>query len=148
MVSGGTLGAVIVSTPQDVALIDARKGVNMFRKIHIPVSTITAPLVPHRCQLLPSSITQIFGSILNQSHFTCSCCSTRHQLFGSPDAFKSVADDLSLDVLGEIPVVPVISSGGDSGVPVMVQDSKEGEETRQAMRGVARAVWKNLGRSV
>jgi hypothetical protein len=38
MVSGGTLGAVIVSTPQDVALIDARKGVNMFRKIHIPVS--------------------------------------------------------------------------------------------------------------
>lgn len=119
-------GAVIVSTPQDVALIDARKGVNMFRKIHIP----------------------IFGSILNQSHFTCSCCSTRHQLFGSPDAFKSVADDLSLDVLGEIPVVPVISSGGDSGVPVMVQDSKEGKETRQAMRGVARAVWKNLGRSV
>jgi len=69
-------------------------------------------------------------------------------LFGSPDAFKSVADDLSLDVLGEIPVVPVISSGGDSGVPVMVQDSKEGEETIQAMRGVARAVWKNLGRSV
>ena len=43
MVSGGNLGAVIVSTPQDVALIDARKGVNMFRKIHIPVSTITAP---------------------------------------------------------------------------------------------------------
>jgi ATP-binding protein involved in chromosome partitioning len=45
----GTVGAVIVSTPQDVALIDARKGVNMFRKIHIPVSTITAPLVPHPC---------------------------------------------------------------------------------------------------
>jgi len=94
------------------------------------------------------TLNQIFGSILNQSHFTCSCCSTRHQLFGSPDAFKAVADDLSLDVLGEIPVVPVISSGGDSGVPVMVQSSEEGEETRQAMRGVANAVWKSLGRNV
>lgn len=49
-----------------------------------------------------------------------------------------------MDLLGEIPIVPAISTGGDKGIPVMVQTGPEGDETRQAMRDVARAVWKNL----
>lgn len=90
---------------------------------------------------------QIIGSVLNQSHFTCSCCSTRHEIFGSSEGFKAVASDLSLDLLGEIPIVPAISSGGDKGVPVMVQTGSEGDETRRAMRDVARAVWTSLNMS-
>ncbi|KAJ9110789.1 hypothetical protein QFC20_002830 [Naganishia adeliensis] len=115
-------GAVIVSTPQDVALIDARKGVNMFRKINIP----------------------IIGAVLNQSHFTCSCCNTRHELFGSPASFNSIAEDMSLDVLGEIPLVPSVSSGGDRGVPVVAQSGKEGEEIRGVMASVAQHVWRTI----
>ncbi|KAI5452332.1 hypothetical protein NCC49_000894 [Naganishia albida] len=115
-------GAVIVSTPQDVALIDARKGVNMFRKINIP----------------------IIGAVLNQSHFTCSCCNTRHELFGSPASFNRIAEDMSLDVLGEIPLVPSVSSGGDQGVPVVAQNGKEGEEIRRVMERVAGNVWRTI----
>lgn len=98
----------------------------MFRKINIPIT----------------------GTILNQSHFTCSCCSTKHQVFGSLDSFHSTADDLSLDVLGQIPIVPDISTGGDTGVPIMVQNDPAGNETRDAFRSVAKAVWKSLGRTV
>lgn len=72
-------GAVIVSTPQDVALIDARKGVSMFHKVNVP----------------------IIGLLLNMSHFICGACEAPHELFGSADKFVKAADDLGLDVLGE-----------------------------------------------
>lgn len=115
-------GAVIVSTPQDIALIDARKGVNMFRKVNIP----------------------IIGAILNQSHFTCTCCNTPHELFGSSASFEQVADDLSMDVLGKIPLVPAISQGGDGGVPIMLRDDEESKETRTVLGNVAKDIWKRL----
>jgi ATP-binding protein involved in chromosome partitioning len=88
-------GAVIVSTPQDVALVDARKGVAMFRKVSIPVR--------RRPQAYPKAsteISQIIGLLLNMSHFTCSACTTPHELFGSSAKFEGAARDLSLDVLG------------------------------------------------
>ncbi|WVF68592.1 hypothetical protein IAT40_003361 [Kwoniella sp. CBS 6097] len=115
-------GAVIVSTPQDVALIDARKGVAMFNKVSIPM----------------------VGLLLNMSHFTCDSCTKPHELFGSSAKFESAATDLNLEVLGKIPLVPTISDGGDAGRPVMVQSSAEGEEVRQSMRSVGEKVWEWL----
>ncbi|OCF46059.1 MRP family ATP-binding protein [Kwoniella heveanensis CBS 569] len=115
-------GAVIVSTPQDVALIDARKGVAMFNKVSIPM----------------------IGLLLNMSHFTCDSCTKPHELFGSSAKFEKAAMDLNLEVLGKIPLVPTISDGGDAGRPVMVQSSGEGEEVRQSMRSVGETVWEWL----
>ncbi|WVQ79340.1 hypothetical protein IAT38_001437 [Cryptococcus sp. DSM 104549] len=116
-------GAVIVSTPQDVALIDARKGVGMFNKVNIP----------------------IIGLLLNMSHFTCGSCSTPHELFGSSAKFEKAANDLSLEVLGKLPLVTSVSDGGDAGRPVMVQSSSEGAEVRSTMQEVGRKVWDWLG---
>ncbi|KAK4685325.1 ATP-binding protein involved in chromosome partitioning, partial [Tremellales sp. Uapishka_1] len=117
-------GAVIVSTPQDVALVDARKGVAMFKKVDIP----------------------IVGLLLNMSHYTCASCSTPHELFGSADKFTGAAVDLGLEVLGNLPLVTDVSDGGDAGRPVMVQSSREGEEVRETMREVGRRVWGWLAR--
>lgn len=75
------------------------------------------------------------------SHYTCSSCSTPHQLFGSPAAFTKTAADMQLDVLGQVPLVPQVSDGGDAGRPVMVQGAEEGEEVRGVMRDVAGRVW-------
>ncbi|TYJ57853.1 hypothetical protein B9479_001463 [Cryptococcus floricola] len=115
-------GAVIVSTPQDVALIDARKGVGMFNKVSIPM----------------------IGLLLNMSHFTCSSCSTPHELFGSAAKFEKAANDLRLEVLGKLPLVTSVSDGGDAGRPVMVQSSETGEEVRRTMSQVGEKVWRWL----
>ncbi|EIW71676.1 MRP family ATP-binding protein [Tremella mesenterica] len=113
-------GAVIVSTPQDVALVDARKGVAMFNKVSIP----------------------IIGLLLNMSHYTCAACSTPHELFGSSESFSKTAKELDLPVLGKLPLVSSVSDGGDLGRPIMVQSSPEGEEVRAVVKGVASQVWK------
>jgi len=121
-------GAVIVSTPQDVALTDVRKGVAMFQKISVP----------------------IIGLLLNQSHFTCPSCSTPHHLFGSPDSFRATASRLGVDVLGELPLVPGVSEGGDKGAPYALLSGGKagsadgGDEWKEVMKGVAGRVWRFL----
>ncbi|KIJ55502.1 hypothetical protein M422DRAFT_73361 [Sphaerobolus stellatus SS14] len=91
-------GAVIVSTPQDVALLDARKGVHMFRKVDIP----------------------IFGLVLNSAYYRCPSCSDKHYIFGSTDSAKRAVSELNLHggengLLGEIPLVSEVSRLGDEG---------------------------------
>jgi ATP-binding protein involved in chromosome partitioning len=78
------LGAVIVSTPQDVALVDARKGVAMFNKVSIPVR-------PLSCRPTSQAKKQIIGLLLNMSHYKCTSCSTPHELFGSSASFEKAA---------------------------------------------------------
>lgn len=96
------------------------------------------------------------------SHFTCTSCTTPHELFGSSAKFEKAAKDLNLKVLGELaqtltsrtilmdtgklPLVTSVSDGGDAGRPVMVQAGKEGEEVRQTMREVGSKVWEWLAR--
>ncbi|KAL7424919.1 hypothetical protein Q5752_000606 [Cryptotrichosporon argae] len=116
-------GAVVVSTPQDVALLDARKGVAMFRKVDVSLA----------------------GLLLNMAWFTCGTCDERHELFGSADAFERAAADMGLDVLGRVPLVKGVSDGGDAGRPVMIQSSAEGQQVRDTMRGVGRRMWEWLG---
>jgi len=122
-------GAVIVSTPQDVALSDVTKGIAMLRKVSVP----------------------IVGIVLNQSHFICSSCAKPHYLFGSPAGFRSTAERLHIDILGELPLVPGVSAGGDEGVPYALLSSEKrqndgtgGDEWIEEMGGVARRVWSSL----
>ncbi|GJJ11371.1 hypothetical protein Clacol_005603 [Clathrus columnatus] len=87
-------GAVIVSTPQDIALLDARKGVHMFNKVGVPM----------------------FGLVINSAYYRCASCHEQHYLFGPLDSARQTASkDLSSVVLGEIPLVPKISHLGDQG---------------------------------
>jgi len=92
-------GAVIVTTPQDVALADARKGVAMFRKVDVP----------------------ILGVIENMSHFVCPGCRTTTEIFGRGGGRRE-AERLGVRFLGEVPLDPEIRRGGDAGEPLVCRD--------------------------
>ncbi|KAG9047642.1 hypothetical protein FS837_001835 [Tulasnella sp. UAMH 9824] len=120
-------GAVVVSTPQDVALIDAKKGVAMFRKVDVP----------------------IIGLLLNMAHFTCSTCSTPHHIFGPLTSFHQTADALNLKILGELPITPSVSADGDSGSPTTLRSGVSGniqgvDEVQSVMDRVAKNVLATL----
>ncbi|MEE4012249.1 Mrp/NBP35 family ATP-binding protein [Roseibium sp. FZY0029] len=92
-------GAVIVSTPQDLALIDARKGLNMFKRVDVPV----------------------LGIVENMSYFLCPDCGGRHDIFGHGGA-RAEADRLDVPFLGEVPLTMKIRETSDAGTPVVVSD--------------------------
>ena len=92
-------GAVIVSTPQDIALIDARKGLNMFRKVDVP----------------------ILGIIENMSTFICPKCGEQTDIFGHGGA-RSEAERLDVPFLGEVPLHMDIRATSDAGTPVVASD--------------------------
>ena len=92
-------GAVIVSTPQDIALLDARKGLNMFRKVEVP----------------------ILGLIENMSYHICTNCGHREDIFSHGGAHKT-ADELGADFLGEIPLDLKIRETSDGGTPIVAAD--------------------------
>ncbi|TAH69340.1 MAG: iron-sulfur cluster carrier protein ApbC [Rhodopseudomonas palustris] len=92
-------GAVIVSTPQDLALIDARRGLAMFTKVEVPV----------------------LGIVENMSYFQCPHCGTRSDIFGHGGA-RDEAERLGVPFLGEIPLHMDIRATSDAGTPVMVSD--------------------------
>jgi ATP-binding protein involved in chromosome partitioning len=89
-------GAIIISTPQDLSLIDARRGLAMFRKVNVPV----------------------LGIIENMSYFQCPQCGTRSDIFGHGGA-RQEAERLGVPFLGEIPLHMSIRATSDSGTPVV-----------------------------
>ncbi len=89
-------GAVIVSTPQDIALIDARRGVAMFGKVGVPV----------------------LGIVENMSYFCCPACGARSEVFGHGGA-RAEAARIGVPFLGEVPLVMEVREAGDAGVPVV-----------------------------
>jgi ATP-binding protein involved in chromosome partitioning len=92
-------GAVIVTTPQDVALADARKGIAMFGQAQLNVPVI--------------------GLVENMSYFTpAELPNSKYYIFGK-EGGKKLADEYDLPFLGQIPLVQSIREGGDKGVPVM-----------------------------
>ena len=112
-------GAVIVSTPQDIALVDARKGLSMFRKVAVPV----------------------LGIVENMSYFLCPKCGERSEIFGHGGAHEE-ADKLGVPFLGEIPLHLDIRTTSDSGHPIVV--AKPDSPYAQAYKNIAGRVWKQL----
>ncbi len=116
-------GAVIVSTPQDLALLDARKGLNMFRKVDVPV----------------------FGIVENMSYFACPGCGHRTDIFGHGGA-KQTAKELGVDFLGGIPLHLEIRETSDAGEPIVV--SRPDGEHASAYKGVASKVSEKIEESI
>ncbi len=112
-------GAVIVSTPQDIALLDAKKGLNMFRKVEVP----------------------ILGLIENMSYFDCPHCGGRSNIFDHGGARREAAR-FGVDFLGEIPLDMAIRETSDGGRPIVVSDPQSPQT--KIYRTIAEAVWAKL----
>jgi len=112
-------GAVIVSTPQDIALLDARKGLNMFRKVEVPV----------------------LGIVENMSYFRCPHCGERSEIFSHGGARRE-AEKLGVDFLGEVPLDIAIRETSDEGRPIVV--SQPDTEHAKLFRAMAAQLWTKL----
>ena len=115
-------GAVIVSTPQDLALIDARKGLNMFRKVNVP----------------------LLGIVENMSHFLCTECGARHDIFGNGGA-RAEAAKLGVPFLGEVPLEMAIRATSDEGTPIVASQPDSPHAAHYT--AIAAAVLQTLERS-
>jgi ATP-binding protein involved in chromosome partitioning len=113
-------GAVIVTTPQQVALHDSRKGLVMFQKVNVP----------------------ILGIIENMSYYVCGKCGERTEIFSYGGGEKA-AEKLGLPFLGRIPIDPAIRAGGDSGMPIVVADPSSPQA--KAFTAIASAMVAGLG---
>jgi ATP-binding protein involved in chromosome partitioning len=112
-------GAVIVTTPQEVALDDARKGLRMFGKHD----------------------TDVLGVVENMAGFRCPDCGSVHDLFGAGGG-RAFAEANELPFLGSVPLDPAVRTGGDTGAPIVLQD---GDETADALRVMTENVANNVG---
>lgn len=92
-------GAIVISTPQDIALLDAKKGAEMFKKLNLPV----------------------IGMVENMSSFICTHCGTEHHIFGEGGVEKAV-QQLEVPLLGHVPLEIELRTGSDKGEPYMTQD--------------------------
>jgi ATP-binding protein involved in chromosome partitioning len=99
-------GAVLVATPQDVALADVIRAKSMFDKVMIP----------------------IVGVVENMSYFICDGCNKRHDIFSSGGA-RRAADRFGVPFLGEVPIISSIRETGDRGIPLLVQDPDSATST-------------------
>lgn len=112
-------GAVIVSTPQDLALLDARRGVAMFEKVVIPV----------------------LGIIENMSHFICPDCGNTHEIFGHGGA-KAEAEKTGVPFLGEVPLTMEIREQSDKGAPIVA--SNPASPLSKAYGTIAARLWQGV----
>ena len=112
-------GAVIVSTPQDIALLDARKGLNMFRKVDVPV----------------------LGIVENMSYFLCPHCGGRSEIFSHGGA-RQEADRLGTEFLGEVPLDLEIRQTSDGGTPITVADPDNPHAL--VFRQMAARIWEKV----
>jgi ATP-binding protein involved in chromosome partitioning len=112
-------GAVIVSTPQDIALLDARKGLNMFRKVDVPV----------------------LGIVENMSYFLCPHCGGRSEIFSHGGA-RQEADRLGTEFLGEVPLDLEIRETSDGGTPITV--SNPDNPHALVFRRMAARIWEKV----
>jgi ATP-binding protein involved in chromosome partitioning len=116
-------GAVMVTTPQQVALIDVVKGANMFERVNVP----------------------LLGVVENMSYFVCPCCGERSEIF-SHGGGRAAAKEHGWPFLGEIPIDPSVRVGGDEGVPVVV--SHPDSVVAKALRATARTLAGKVSQAV
>jgi ATP-binding protein involved in chromosome partitioning len=113
-------GAITVTTPQEVALYDVRKGMAMFQKVNVP----------------------LLGIVENMSHFICGHCGERTEIF-SYGGGERAAEKLGIPFLGRIPIDPAIRDGGDSGHPIVMADPASPQAA--AFREIARKIMTEVG---
>ncbi|CAG8447465.1 3200_t:CDS:2 [Acaulospora morrowiae] len=113
-------GVVIVSTPQDIALIDARKGVNMFKKVDVP----------------------ILGMVQNMSLFVCPNCQHKTHIFGN-DGVIETSKEMDTDYLGDIPLDASICELSDLGTPIVV--ARSDSYNAECYKDIARKVMNKVG---
>jgi ATP-binding protein involved in chromosome partitioning len=109
-------GAVIVSTPQDLALIDARKGLNMFRRVNV----------------------DLLGIVENMSYFLCPKCGERSEIFSHGGA-RSEAERMGVPFLGEVPLDMMIRETSDGGHPIVVSHPQAPHS--KIYRDIAARIW-------
>ncbi len=112
-------GSIVISTPQDVALTDARKGINMFKKVNV----------------------DILGIVENMSYFICDNCNQKHYIF-SKDGVKKEAEEFKIPFLGEIPIDTNLRIQSDNGIPALI-DNPDGEISKKFI-----SIAKNLKKSL
>lgn len=112
-------GAIIISTPQDVALLDAKKGLEMFKKLNLP----------------------IVGMVENMSSFICNHCGSEHHIFGQGGVGKAV-EQLETNFLGQVPLEIELRTGSDKGEPYMSQDKFRERPVWKAFQEVSEKVEK------
>ncbi|GBF95061.1 hypothetical protein Rsub_07562 [Raphidocelis subcapitata] len=112
-------GAVIVSTPQDIALLDARRGAQMFRRVRVP----------------------LLGLVDNMSHHSCPACGHVEPIFGQ-GGVQRVAEEMGLEVLGQVPLDSAVRKHSDEGVPVVVAAPES--KSAAAYFQIAGRVWEKL----
>ena len=115
-------GAVIVSTPQDIALADARRGLAMFEKVDV----------------------EVYGIVENMSYFLCPHCNGRSEIFSHGGA-RQEAQRMGTEFLGEIPLDIAIREAGDGGHPIVVSDPES--DHAKAYRAIAEAIWEKAAKA-
>jgi len=109
--------AIIVTTPQDIALQDARKGLKMFNKVNIPV----------------------LGVIENMSYYQCPSCNNKDHIFGE-DGGKRMATEYKIDLLGQLPLNKTIREQADKGTPIVLSDPNS--QSTQEYKSIANKILK------
>jgi len=115
------IGAIIVSTPQDIALKDAVKGINMFKKTNIP----------------------ILGMVQNMSIFTCPHCQNSTHIFGSHSGVTHACEEHGIEFLGDVPLHANICDDADRGKPTVVSEPES--DRAKAYIGLAQQVGSKIG---
>jgi len=112
-------GVVMVTTPQDVALLDVRKAIGMFQRLNVPV----------------------LGIVENMSYFACPHCGARTEIFGNTGG-RRLAEEYGVPLLAQLPLDPETRAGGDEGVPITLRRPASAQAA--AFRELARAVARRL----
>lgn len=114
-------GVIVVSTPHKLSVRDAVKGINMFKKVNVPIT----------------------GLVQNMSLFKCPDCNTTTPIFGSNEALEKVCRQNGIEKLGDIPLHPVISEDADKGKPTVV--SEPSSDRAKAFMDIAAAIIPKVG---
>ena len=114
-------GSVIVTTPHTLAVKDAVKGINMFRKVEVP----------------------ILGLVQNMSVFRCPHCEGDTAVFGSSEGVKRICDEHGMEFLGDVPLHPSIGEDGSRGMPTVV--AEPASERTKVFMDIARTVGERIG---
>lgn len=114
-------GSVIITTPHTLSVKDAVKGINMFKKVNVP----------------------IMGLVNNMSLFTCPKCGGQHHIFGTSDGVQKVCSDHEIAFLGDIPLHQNIGSHAQEGKPTVVAEPES--ERAEAFMGIAKDVASRIG---